>query len=81
MTMRTEVKEHLKKYWLRYAITLFGVIFLFMGDIGDDPKLALFVCGGFITFCGLTLIDSQRIFDLKKKIEELESIVLGDDEY
>lgn len=71
MMMRTELKEHLKKYWFRYAITLSGIIFLFNGDI-DDPKLALFVCGGFMAFCGLNLIDSQRISDLKKKIEDLE---------
>ena len=72
MTMRTELKEHLKKYWYRYAITLFGAISLFNGDIGDDPKLTLFVCGGFIVFCGLSLIDSQRISDLGEKIEDLE---------
>lgn len=71
MTMKTKLKEHLKKYWFRYAITLFGMIFLFIGDI-DDPKIALFVCGGFITFCGLNLIESQRISDLKKKIEDFE---------
>ena len=72
MMMRTELKEHLKKYWYRYAITLFGAIFLISGDIGDDPKLTLFVCGGFITLCGFSLIDSQRISDLNKKIEDLE---------
>lgn len=71
MTMRTELKEHLKKYWFRYAITFSGMIFLFIGDI-DDSKLALFVCGGFISFCGLNLIESQRISDLREKIDDLE---------
>lgn len=72
MTMRTEVKEHLEKYWFRYVITFFGIFFLINGDAGDDPKLLLFIGGGFITFCGLTLINSQRISDLRKRIEDLE---------
>lgn len=78
MMMRTELKEHLKNYWFRYAITLFGMIFLSIGDI-DDPKLALFVCGGFIAFCGLSLINSQRISDLNKKIEDLGKAHRDDD--
>ena len=84
MMMRTELKEHLKKYWYRYAITLFGLFFLFAGDIGDDPKLALFVCGGFIVFCGLSLIEFQSISDLREKIEDLERKkidTIGEDDF
>ena len=77
--MRTELKEHLKNYWFRYAITLFGVFFMISGDIGDDPKLALFICGGFIVFCGLSLINSERISDLGEKIEDLEKAHRDDD--
>ncbi len=72
MTMRAEIKEHLKNYLLWYVITLFGIFCLSTGDAGDDPKLALFIGGGFITFCGLIMTISQRISDLKKRIEDLE---------
>ena len=44
MMMRSELKEYLKNYWFRYAITFFGVFFMICGEIDDDPKLALFVC-------------------------------------
>lgn len=84
MMMRTELKEHLKNYWFRYAITFFGVFFMICGEIDDDPKLALFVCGGFMVFCGLSLINSQRISDLREKIEDLERKkidTIGEDDF
>lgn len=70
--MKNETRQVLKKYWFRFAITIVGMIFIFYGDPGEDLRLTLFICGGFIAFCGLSLIDSRRISDLDERIESLE---------
>ena len=70
--MRNETRQVLKKYWFRFAIAIVGMIFIFCGDPGEDLRVTLFIRGGFITFCGIALIDSQRIHDLDQRIESLE---------
>lgn len=69
--MRTEVKEYLKDYLFRDVLVILGMILMIAGDV-DDPKLALFICGGFIALCGTNLILSQRISDLHERIKDLE---------
>lgn len=71
MTMRTEIKEHLKEYLFREAFVILGMVLMIIGDV-DDPKLALFIGGGFIALCGTNLILSQRISDLDEKVKDLE---------
>lgn len=70
--MRNETKLYLKKYWFRFAFMLFGMILMICGDIGEDPRQALFIGGVAIALCGATLIDSARISDLDERIESLE---------
>lgn len=68
--MRTELKEHLKNYLFRDMIAIFGIIMMTLGAWAPDDFL--FLCGGLMGFCGISLIQSQRISDLNKKIKDLE---------
>ena len=70
MTMRTDLKKHLQDYWFRDMIAITGMIFMVLGAEASDNLL--FICGGFMAFCGINLILSQRISDLEKKIKDLE---------
>ena len=70
MTMRTELKEHLKNYWFRDMMAIFGIFVMTVGAAASDDFL--FLCGGLMAFCGINLIQSQRISDLDKKIKDLE---------
>ena len=70
MTMRTELKKHLQDYWFRDMMAIFGIIVMTLGAMAPDDFL--FLCGGVMGLCGINLIQSQRISDLKKKIEDLE---------
>lgn len=68
--MRTDLKKHLQNYWFRDMMAIFGIIVMTLGAWAPDDFL--FLCGGVMALCGTSLIQSQRISDLDKKIKDLE---------